>query len=136
MLGRSRRVKLCSSGWPRRLLLPIRCRLQERPCSRDYFQICVTHPLFEESLENFGSRPAWDLAIAKVKEQRWRHQWANQLGNDALDFLPRVLDIARSQLPGSTNQSGQSLVEHKQAAYSKWLEVVQGLASSTGRDWS
>jgi len=101
-----------------------------------HFQIGVTHPLFEESLEKFGSRPPWDLAIAKVKEQRWRHQWANQLGNDALDFLPRVLDIARSQLPGATNQGGQSLVEHKKAAYNRWLEVVQGLASSTGRDWS
>jgi hypothetical protein len=98
--------------------------------------IAVTHPLFEESLENLGSQPPWDLAIAKVKEQRWRHQWANQLGPDALDFLPQVLDIARSRRSASANQGGQALVQQKQAAYGNWLTAIDGLASSAGRDWS
>jgi hypothetical protein len=94
------------------------------------FHTGVTHPLFDESIANFGPRPPWDLAIAKVKEARWRQQWANQLRPDALDFLPEALEISRARLAGSAGQSMQNAIDKKRTAYRNWIDVTQGLVSS------
>jgi len=94
------------------------------------FHIGVKHPLFDESVANFGPRPPWDLAIAKVKEARWRQQWANQLRPDALDFLPEALEIGRAGLAEPGGQGMQSAIKKKRTAYRNWIDVTQGLVSS------
>lgn len=55
------------------------------------------HPLLKDSLSQLGQTPPWQWAIDKSKQEQWRYQWANQLGEGGLNQLPKFLSYWRGQ---------------------------------------
>jgi hypothetical protein len=100
------------------------------------FHLGVNHPLFEEGLKFLGSQPPWDLAVARVTDDRWRQLWANKFKTVEFDFMIDTLKSGRARRNGPSSTAAQ---DQKRLAYRKWLDVGASLATwpfSSGMSWN